>query len=116
VTLANPFGPPAKGLEGVFTAMDSAAAAIHEGEGLTFEVISSYETSDLAYEVGIQDGRMKFGDSTDMVPVSLRVTTIFRREYDGWKLVHGHADPITQQRPPESLVQSSAGPRRDAAS
>jgi len=59
---------------------------------------------------------MKFGDSTDMVLVALRVTTIFRREDDGWKLVHRHADPITEQRSPESLVQSSVGPRRDAAS
>jgi ketosteroid isomerase-like protein len=58
---------------------------------------------------------MKLGDSPDMVPVALRVTTVFRREDDGWKLVHRHADPITERRPPESLVQSSRGPRRDAA-
>ncbi|MCA1678607.1 MAG: nuclear transport factor 2 family protein, partial [Actinobacteria bacterium] len=99
-----------------FRAMDSAAAAIREGEGLTFEVISSYETTDLAYEVGIQSARMKLGDAPDMVAVALRVTTIFRREDDGWRLVHRHADPITEQRPPESLVQSSGGPRREAAS
>ncbi len=110
VTLANPFGPPAKGSARVFEAMDSAAAAIREGEDLTFEVISSYETNDLAYEVAIQGGRMKLGDSPEMVPVALRVTSIFRREDDGWKLVHRHADPITQQRRPESLVQSSRGP------
>jgi ketosteroid isomerase-like protein len=116
VTLANPFGPPAKGLERVFTAMDSAAAAIREGEGLTVEVISSYETADLAYEVAIQGGRMKFGDSPEIVPVALRVTTIFRRDDDGWKLVHRHADPITEPRQPESLVQSTGGTRRDAAS
>jgi ketosteroid isomerase-like protein len=105
VTLANPFGPPANGLERVFRAMDGAAGAIREGQGLTFEVISSYETADLAYEVGIQAGSMKFGDAPDMVRVVLRVTTIFRREEDGWKLVHRHADPITEQRRPESLAQ-----------
>jgi ketosteroid isomerase-like protein len=116
VTLANPFGPPAKGLEHVFAAMDSAAAAIREAEGLTFEVISSCETPDLAYEVAIQSSKMKLGDSPDMVPLALRVTTIFRREDDGWKLVHRHADPITEQRPPESLVQSSGRPRSEPAS
>lgn len=110
VTLANPFGPPAKGTTPVFQAMDTAAAAIREGGELTYEVISSYETADLAYEVALQGGRMKLGGSPDMVPVTLRVTTIFRREDDGWKLVHRHGDPITQQRPPESLVQSSGGP------
>jgi ketosteroid isomerase-like protein len=108
VTLANPFGPPAKGLAQVFGAMDSAAAAIRGGEGLTFDEISSYETADLAYEVALQGGRMKLGDSPNMVPVTLRVTSIFRREDDGWKIVHRHADPITQERPPESLVQRSA--------
>jgi hypothetical protein len=47
VTLANPLGPPAKGLERVFTAMESAAAPIRDGEDLTFDVISSYETGEL---------------------------------------------------------------------
>lgn len=110
VTLANPVGPPAKGLTRVFEAMDRAAGMTREGEGLTLDVISSYESADLAYEVAIQGGRMKLGDSPDMTPLSLRVTSIFRREDDGWKLVHRHADPITEQRPPESLVQSTGGP------
>ncbi len=110
VTLANPLGPPAKGVERVFEATDSAAAAIREGDGLTYEVISSYETTDLAYELALQGGRLKLGGSPDMVPVMLRVTSIFRREDDGWKVIHRHADPITQGRPPESLVQSTGGP------
>ena len=110
VTLANPLGPPAKGFEQVIKAMERAVAAVREGEGLTYEVISSYETTDVAWDVALQGGRMKLGGSPEMVPVTLRVTSIFRREKDGWKLVHRHADPITQGRPVESLVQSSRGP------
>ncbi|HVL94718.1 MAG TPA: nuclear transport factor 2 family protein, partial [Solirubrobacteraceae bacterium] len=78
---------------------------VRDGEDLAFDVISSYETADLAYEVAIQGGRMRLGGSPELVAVSLRVTSIFRREDDGWKLVHRHADPITTPRPPESLVQ-----------
>lgn len=110
VTLANPFGPPAKGADEVFKATDLAAAALGEGEDLTYEVISSYETADLAYELALQGGRMKLGGSADMVSVMLRVTSIFRREDDGWKVIHRHADPITQRRPPESMVQPATGP------
>ena len=110
VTLANPLGPPAKGADEVFEATDLAAAALREGEDLTYEVISSYETADLAYELALQGGRMKLGGSPDMVPVMLRVTSIFRREDDGWKVVHRHADPITQGRPPKSMAQSTSGP------
>jgi ketosteroid isomerase-like protein len=110
VTLANPLGPPAKGVKRVFEATDRAAAAIREGAGLTYEVISSYETTDLAYELALQGGRMKLGGSADMMQVMLRVTSIFRREDDGWKVIHRHADPITHGRPPESLVQSTGRP------
>ena len=110
VTLANPLGPPAKGPERVFEAMEAAAAAVTEGEGLTYEVISSYETADLAYDVALQGGRVRIGESPGMVAVALRVTSIFRREDEDWRLVHRHADPITQARPIESLVQPGGGP------
>lgn len=65
------------------------------------------ETPDLAYEVDIQGGRMKLGDADEMVPVALRVTSIFRREDEGWKIVHRHADPLTE-RPIQSVGQAPA--------
>jgi ketosteroid isomerase-like protein len=70
----------------------------------------------LAYDVGIQRFRAKLGGADDMVPVALRVTTIFRREDKGWKIVHRHADTITEERPPESVVQSTGAPRGGAFS
>jgi ketosteroid isomerase-like protein len=109
VTLANPLGPPAKGIDRVLEAMDRAAAMTRDGTDLTFDVVSSYETEDLAYEFGLQGGAMRLGDSPDMVRISLRVTTIFRREDGGWKLLHRHADPITDRRPIESLAQPGSG-------
>jgi ketosteroid isomerase-like protein len=36
--------------------------------------------------------------------VSLRVTSIFRREEGEWRIVHRHADPVTTARPAESIV------------
>jgi ketosteroid isomerase-like protein len=107
VTLANPLGPPAKGLEAVFEVMDRAAQQISDGEGYTFDTISWVETADLAYEVGLERNRARLAGAADKVPISLRVTTVFRREDDGWKLVHRHADPITEARSIQSLMQRS---------
>ena len=106
VTLANPLGPPAKGFDAVCQAADSAAWQISEGEGYTFDTITWVETADLAYEVGIEHSRAKLGGAAEKVPISLRVTTVFRREDDGWKIVHRHADPITTPRPVQSLAQA----------
>jgi ketosteroid isomerase-like protein len=107
VTLANPLGPPAKGADRVFQALDSAAALISDGEGYTFDSISSVETADLAYEIGIEHNTARLGNAAEKVQLSLRVTTVYRREDGEWKIVHRHADPITEQRPVESVVQPS---------
>ena len=106
VTLANPLGPPAKGFDAVCQVMDSAAVQISEGEGYTFDTIALVESAELAYEVGIERNRSKLGDSAEKAPVSLRVTTVFRREDDGWKIVHRHADPITTPRSAQSVAQA----------
>jgi ketosteroid isomerase-like protein len=105
VTLANPLGPPAKGLDSVWQAVHGASSQISEGEGYTYDCISFVETTDLAYEVGIEHNRAKLGNGPDKVPISLRVTTIFRRENGEWKIVHRHADPITGRTSVQSIVQ-----------
>jgi len=79
---------------------------VSEGEGYTFDTITWVETADLAYEVGIEHSRAKLGGAAEKVPISLRVTTVFRREDDGWKIVHRHADPITTPRSARSVAQA----------
>jgi ketosteroid isomerase-like protein len=105
VTLANPFGPPVKGFDGVCGVMDRAARQISQGEGYTFDTISWVETADLAYEVGLERSRVQVAGAAEKAPISLRVTTVFRREDDGWKIVHRHADPITDARTIQSVLQ-----------
>jgi ketosteroid isomerase-like protein len=61
----------------------------------------------LAYTVEIESYRARVGGAEELTPVSIRVTTTFRREDGVWKVVHRHADPITTQRPPESVVQTN---------
>ena len=103
VTLANPIGPPVRGWAQVEETTDRAASLGRDGEFTGWETISEYATADLAYMVGIQRSRLKLGGAHEFSAVSLRVTTIFRREDDGWRIVHRHADPITSPRPIESV-------------
>jgi ketosteroid isomerase-like protein len=105
VTLANPLGPPARGWNRVEETMERAASQLRDGESIAFERISEYATADLAYIVEIERTRVKLGGAAEAAPTSLRATTIFRREDDGWKIAHRHADPITAPRPPASIVE-----------
>jgi len=50
------------------------------------------------------EGRITGRDDT--VVSALRATLVFRREASTWKIVHRHADPITADRSPVSLVNS----------
>lgn len=104
VTLANPLGPPARGWEQVELAADRAAAQIREGEPIRFERISGDASEDFAYILEFERTRAKLGGGDQAVPISLRVTTIFRREDGAWRIVHRHADPITSPRPVEAVI------------
>ena len=105
VTLANPLGPPARGWTEVSNALRRAVSQLSDGEVLGSERISGYSSGDLAYIVEIERFRVKVGGAREAAPSSLRVTTIFRREEDGWKILHRHADTITRPRPIESVLE-----------
>ena len=107
VTLANPFGPPVRSRREVSATLDRAAENYQDGEVVRFENVSTVITADLAYTVEIESYRARVGGAEELAPVSLRVTTGFRREDGIWKVVHRHADPITAPRPPESVVQTN---------
>ncbi|MDQ4027229.1 MAG: nuclear transport factor 2 family protein [Actinomycetota bacterium] len=106
VTLANPFGPPARGWREVSATLDRAAANFRDGEAVGFDNVSTGIGSDLAYTVEIESYRARVGEADEITPVSVRVTTVFRLEDGMWKVVHRHADPITAPRPAESVIQT----------
>jgi len=105
VTLANPFGPPVRGRTEVVETMERAASHYRDGAAFGFDRVSEYETDDLAYIVEVERYRSKIGGTNDVTSFALRVTTIFRREDDGWKIIHRHADPITSTRQAESILE-----------
>src|ERR671939_1404281 len=105
VTLANPFGPPARGWDEVAKTLERAASQFRDGEATGFENVAKYTTAELAYTVEIERCQAKVEGSDDVSPIAVRVTTIFRSEEGEWKVVHRHADPITAPQPAESVIQ-----------
>jgi ketosteroid isomerase-like protein len=107
VTLANPLGAPCRGPEAVGRAGVHAAVTLRDGSVRGFEEVARYSTQDLGYVVQLERAQARFeGSDTTMNPITLRVTMIFRREGDTWRVVHRHADPITTPRPITTLIES----------
>lgn len=111
VTLANPLGPPARGWKQVEQTLERAAAQIRGGEPSRFERISGDASGDLGYILEFERTRAKLGGSDQSAAISLRVTTVFRREDGAWKIVHRHADPITAPQTIESVISRTDGSR-----
>lgn len=105
VTLGNPFGPFVRGWAQVSETASRAATHYRDGEVVGFERVATYLTEDLACFVEVERYRVKVGASETMTSVALRVSSVVRREHDGWRIVSRHADPITLARPPESVIQ-----------
>jgi ketosteroid isomerase-like protein len=104
-TLANPYGPPVRGFAQIEQAGRRAAANYRDGRALKFESFAKVATAEFGYTVEIERFEAKVAGSDEVTPIALRVTSIFRREAGGWKLLHRHADPITTARSGESVIQ-----------
>lgn len=105
VTLANPLGPPRIGPAAVDQAIAAGADNLRDGSIRGFEEVSRYSTADLGYVVQIERTQARLPGS-DMSSFALRVTMVFRREGDTWKVAHRHADPITTTRPISTVIET----------
>ena len=104
-TLANPFGPPARGWDQIERTLDGAAAHYEDGEIRSIETVAKLVTPDLAYTVELERFTARVAGAREAAPVTLRVTTVFRPEDGTWRIVHRHADPIAFPQPPESVLE-----------
>lgn len=105
-TLANPYGPPARGWAQIEQAGRRAASNYRDGRAIEFENLAKHATAELGYILEIERFETKVAGSNEIAPVALRVTSVFRPEDGTWKLVHRHADPITTSRSGESVIQT----------
>lgn len=104
ISIGNPFGPFAVGPAATRAAGERAAANYTEGRIISFDRIATHAADTLACVVEVERFTVRLALAPEPASVALRVTSVFRRDADGWRLVHRHADPITSPRPAQSVA------------
>jgi ketosteroid isomerase-like protein len=100
VTPANPatfFGPQGgvtEGADAVASRYLNDAKAFEANSDSHLDVLHMSAGSGLAYWVGIQRAKVQMRDKPEPTQFDLRVTELFRRDGDDWKLIHRHADAL----------------------
>jgi ketosteroid isomerase-like protein len=97
--------PIARGWQEVSDTLEQANAFFREGEVVGFENLAKYASAEFACTVEIERFMARVGERPEKAAVALRVTSVFRREPEGWRVVHRHADPVTSTQAPESITQ-----------
>ena len=100
VTLVGGFGGAVeKGWECVSRRLDWAAAQFSKGTN-TIERIITRADGTLGYIVQIEHIRFQVPGQNKEATRDYRVTMLFRREPEGWRIVHRHADSQMMKQAP----------------
>ncbi|HKX79209.1 MAG TPA: nuclear transport factor 2 family protein [Novosphingobium sp.] len=88
-------GATAKGWSNVSSRLDWASSQFLGSNGSkSIEQISTAISGDFAYIVQYEHIRYHPSGQPEAAKRDYRVTTIFRRETEGWRVVHRHADTL----------------------
>jgi ketosteroid isomerase-like protein len=93
------FFPPRGGtVHGTREAASRYAKDVHafdpRSESSNFEVFHAAADDHVGYWTGLQHATVRMKQSDEALPMTLRVTEVFRKEDGRWKLVHRHADML----------------------
>ena len=111
-TLMAPMGgPPSRG--GNYSDDEWAAIGrfFRNGRDSTLELVQAYRCDDMVVLAAIERTRVGVADLPEQ-DWALRVTLVFRRDREQWRLVHRHADPLAGGI---SVAESAELGRRAAA-
>lgn len=100
VTLCGGFGGVERGWKNVTDRLGWVSKKYSDGTR-TREEISRTVAGDFAYLVQREVIRSRVASQTEPSTQELRATMVFRREADGWRIVHRHADSQMATKPPQ---------------
>ncbi len=111
-TLMAPFGgKPTRGADFSEERWESIGRFFRNGRDSTLELIHAYNSADMVVLAAIERTHVEVGGLAGQ-DWALRVTLVFRKEQDQWRLAHRHADPIADGI---SLEQAASITRRRPA-
>lgn len=87
--------PFSRGWTEVLAVFEWLAATFTACDEYDFELITADASGDLAYTVGVERYRATTASGAT-VQNTLRVTHVYRREANGWKIVHRHGDHMPE--------------------
>jgi ketosteroid isomerase-like protein len=100
-TIFGAFGGHEKGWKEVGPRNDWASSHFkNSGARQQIEYLNVGSSGDIGFTVSIEHQEQVGIGNDKPAPRKLRVTQIFRREGGEWKLLHRHADPLLERRPP----------------
>jgi hypothetical protein len=95
------FGGYEQGWAQVGPRNDWASGQFEEsGARQDIEYVNKGASGDLAFTISIERQVAQITGQATPTSRALRVTQIFRKEGDKWKLLHRHADPLVERLPP----------------
>lgn len=102
-TFMCPGGGAVHGTEEVWKRYEHDSHLFDEGGTSEFEILEMAAGDSVAYWTGYQKARVHMHAKPDAMALRLRVTEVFRREGDVWKLVHRHADTLAEANDASAL-------------
>jgi ketosteroid isomerase-like protein len=106
ICVAGAWGAYDRGWEQVSCRLDWACKRFVGNENhCEFENVTLVASGDLACSVDLEYNTVRLQGGSGLVSMVLRVTTLFRREDGDWKMVLRHGDPLTSEKPVESVVR-----------
>ena len=83
-----------------------ASASFSQGR-MTSRIIASHVSSALACTVEVEHWEVRMADGGKSATLDLRVTQVYRREDEAWRLIHRHADHLSPKKAMEAIADSS---------